>query len=107
MKQTRWGGAIVAVLLLVGVDAVRAAEKNNYTVTILVSDEEGEAPFIDADLVNAWGLARGSGPSPSETTAVLARRTSCSSRPDPTRRSTATSARLKSLNSGRRSSATE
>jgi uncharacterized protein (TIGR03118 family) len=36
---------------------------NNYKVTILVSNEEGEAPLQDPLLVNSWGIAAsGSGP---------------------------------------------
>src|SRR5204863_4210492 len=34
-----------------------AADPNNYRVTILVSNEPGEAPVIDSKLVNAWGIA--------------------------------------------------
>jgi uncharacterized protein (TIGR03118 family) len=36
---------------------LRAADVNNYQVTILVSNEAGEAPLIDSKLVNAWGIA--------------------------------------------------
>ena len=36
---------------------LRAADVNNYRVTILVSNEPGEAPVIDSKLVNAWGIA--------------------------------------------------
>jgi hypothetical protein len=36
---------------------LRAADVNNYRVTILVSNEPGEAPLIDPKLVNAWGIA--------------------------------------------------
>jgi hypothetical protein len=36
---------------------LRAADVNNYRVTILVSNEPGEAPVIDGKLVNAWGIA--------------------------------------------------
>jgi len=34
-----------------------AADKNNYRVTTLVSNEAGEAPVLDPKLVNAWGIA--------------------------------------------------
>ena len=37
--------------------ALRAADVNNYRVTILVSNEPGEAPVIDGKLVNGWGIA--------------------------------------------------
>jgi len=36
---------------------LRAADVNNYRVTILVSNEPGEAPVIDSKLVNGWGIA--------------------------------------------------
>jgi len=39
---------------------LRAAEDNAYTVTPLVSDQPGVAPVVDANLVNAWGLAASS-----------------------------------------------
>jgi uncharacterized protein (TIGR03118 family) len=35
----------------------RAADSNNYDVTILVSNEADEAPVTDPKLVNAWGIA--------------------------------------------------
>ena len=62
---------VLAALLLFGAAAFAyAAERakiqpaqtdkdNNYLVTILVSDEEDEAPVIDPLLVNAWGIAAG------------------------------------------------
>ena len=34
-----------------------AADINNYRVTILVSNEPGEAPVIDSKLQNGWGIA--------------------------------------------------
>lgn len=46
-----------ALVMSASVGLVRAAEKNNYQVTILVSNEAGEAPVIDPLLVNAWGIA--------------------------------------------------
>jgi len=36
---------------------LRAADVNNYRVTILVSNEPGKAPVTDPKLVNAWGIA--------------------------------------------------
>ena len=36
---------------------LHAADVNNYRVTILVSNEPGEAPVIDSKLVNGWGIA--------------------------------------------------
>jgi uncharacterized protein (TIGR03118 family) len=36
---------------------LRAADVNNYRVTILVSNEPGEAPVSDSKLVNGWGIA--------------------------------------------------
>ena len=65
------GRAVAAALLLCGTAvAARGAQRaqvkkvspvdksNNYSVTILVSDEEDEAPVMDPNLVNAWGIAR-------------------------------------------------
>jgi uncharacterized protein (TIGR03118 family) len=50
---------LIAALLAVAASAgiLHAADTNNYRVTILVSNEPGEAPVIDAKLVNAWGIA--------------------------------------------------
>ena len=50
---------LIAALLAVATSAgiLRAADTNNYRVTILVSNEAGEAPVIDGKLVNAWGIA--------------------------------------------------
>jgi uncharacterized protein (TIGR03118 family) len=45
------GAAIASATVL------RAADVNNYRVTILVSNEPGEAPVLDAKLVNGWGIA--------------------------------------------------
>jgi uncharacterized protein (TIGR03118 family) len=49
----------VLVSLLVGASVAvpRAADDNAYQVTILVSNEVGEAPLVDAKLQNAWGIA--------------------------------------------------
>ena len=41
----------------ISASVLRAADVNNYRVTILVSNEPGEAPVIDSKLVNAWGIA--------------------------------------------------
>ena len=50
---------LIATLFAVSasVGILRAADVNNYRVTILVSNEVGEAPVIDGKLVNAWGIA--------------------------------------------------
>ena len=42
---------------IVCASVLRAAESNNYRVTILVSNEPGEAPVTDTRLVNGWGIA--------------------------------------------------
>jgi uncharacterized protein (TIGR03118 family) len=47
--------ALVAVIASASV--LGAADVNNYRVTILVSNEPGEAPVTDAKLVNGWGIA--------------------------------------------------
>src|SRR5438477_5890516 len=49
----------LAALLVIGgsVGLAGPALKNNYQVTILVSNEAGEAPVTDPKLVNAWGIA--------------------------------------------------
>ena len=53
-------GLLALVLMLgvavVAVSPLRAAERNSYTVTPLVSDQPGVAPNTDPNLVNAWGL---------------------------------------------------
>lgn len=46
---------LCAAIASVGV--LRAADVNNYRVTILVSNEPGKAPVIDTRLVNGWGIA--------------------------------------------------
>ena len=55
-------GVALAVLVaaLFAAMPLGAAEDNAYTVTPLVSDQPGEATFLDANLVNAWGLAASS-----------------------------------------------
>jgi uncharacterized protein (TIGR03118 family) len=52
-------GLALAVLVaaLFAAMPLGAAEDNSYTVTPLVSDQAGEVPVVDSDLVNAWGLA--------------------------------------------------
>src|SRR5436190_22631652 len=70
MKSHRTTTGALAVLFLIVFAAIafgaeRATVKlavpgdkdNNYRVTILVSNEEDEAPVIDPKLVNAWGIA--------------------------------------------------
>src|SRR5260221_2468603 len=49
----------LAALAVIGgsVGFAGAAPKNDYRVTILVSNEAGEAPVQDRKLVNAWGVA--------------------------------------------------
>ena len=54
--------AVIAVLLLAGLPAgATAASPNVYSVTNLVSDQSGQAPNPDANLVNAWGLTSTAG----------------------------------------------
>ena len=48
--------ALVLGVAIVAVSPLRAAERNSYTVTPLVSDQPGVAPNTDPNLVNAWGL---------------------------------------------------
>jgi len=53
-------GRFITAASIAGVLAaslLRAADTNNYQVTILVSNEAGEAPVVDPKLVNAWGIA--------------------------------------------------
>ena len=71
MKTHRATCAVLTVLFLAGTAAIASgAERkkperagdgddgaNNYKVTILVSNEAGEAPHQDPDLRNAWGIA--------------------------------------------------
>jgi len=47
----------VALLVLIASSKSGAADSNNYQVTLLVSNETGEAPVTDPALVNAWGIA--------------------------------------------------
>ena len=51
--------AFVLGIAVVAVSPLRAAERNSYTVTPLVSDQPGVAPNTDPNLVNAWGLTAG------------------------------------------------
>jgi uncharacterized protein (TIGR03118 family) len=55
--------ALVLGSALVAASSLRAAERNSYTVTPLVSDQPGVAAHFDPNLVNAWGLTA-SGTSP-------------------------------------------
>ena len=53
-------GRLFLVILFAGVVAgavLHADNPNRYRVTILVSNEAGEAPVIDQNLVNGWGIA--------------------------------------------------
>lgn len=47
----------ISIVVVMAASLLRAADTNNYQVTILVSNEAGEAPVIDGKLVNAWGIA--------------------------------------------------
>ena len=73
MRSHRTSNGILAALLLLGGAAIAAAQtigpvppdvhperQNNYRVTILVSNEEDEAPVVDPLLKNAWGIAASS-----------------------------------------------
>jgi len=53
------GTAFVAALAVLCAFAAlgRAAEDNNYNVTVLVANQPGVAPVTDPKLVNAWGIA--------------------------------------------------
>ncbi len=51
--------AALAGLLAVASGAAAKATSNAYTVTNLVSDQPGQAPHVDPNLVNAWGLVAG------------------------------------------------
>src|SRR5689334_11864695 len=74
MKRNRTAGVWLTAMLVCGALAaddgsVRQTAKaasaapvdktNNYTATILVSNEADEAPLQDPLLVNAWGIAAG------------------------------------------------
>src|SRR5207237_5799549 len=56
MHIRRFPAAMLATIML-SAAILGAADKNSYRVTILVSNEAGEAPVIDPKLVNAWGIA--------------------------------------------------
>ncbi len=63
MKGHRTRSGVFVALFLIGSAALARGADNNYRVTILVSNEPGEAPVVDPKLVNAWGIAAGgSGP---------------------------------------------
>jgi uncharacterized protein (TIGR03118 family) len=51
--------ALVLGAAVVAVSPLTAAERNSYTVTLLVSDQPGVAAQTDPNLVNAWGLTSG------------------------------------------------
>jgi hypothetical protein len=64
LLKTHGRRGLLALVLMLGVAIVavsplRAAERNAYTVTPLVSDQQGVAPNTDPNLVNAWGLTSG------------------------------------------------
>jgi uncharacterized protein (TIGR03118 family) len=59
LKRTRDLIVLTASLLLLLPAAALAAPPKTYTVTPLVSDQPGVAPFLDPNLVNAWGLVAG------------------------------------------------
>ena len=52
-------GRFLSILFVIGVcsEMMAAAEKDNYHVTVLVSNQLGQAPVVDLKLVNAWGIA--------------------------------------------------
>jgi uncharacterized protein (TIGR03118 family) len=52
-------GAVAALALVVLVPVSTAGRANRYTVTPLVSDNGVPGTSVDANLVNAWGLAAG------------------------------------------------
>ena len=56
MHIRRFPAAMLATIML-SAAILGAADKNSYRVTILVSNEAGEAPVLDPKLVNAWGIA--------------------------------------------------
>jgi uncharacterized protein (TIGR03118 family) len=49
--------AATSIAAVMSASLLRAADTNNYQVTILVSNEAGKAPVVDPKLVNAWGIA--------------------------------------------------
>jgi uncharacterized protein (TIGR03118 family) len=57
LMRTRRFITLAAIAGIMSAGLLRAADSNNYTATILVSNEPGEAPVFDAKLVNAWGIA--------------------------------------------------
>src|SRR5439155_20540281 len=50
---------VTSLLMLVVPGSARAAQRNAYTVTNLVSDQQSVAAHTDPNLVNAWGLVAG------------------------------------------------
>jgi uncharacterized protein (TIGR03118 family) len=59
MRRVRLVFAPLLFILLIGttIAIARAANDNNYLVTVLVSNQAADhAPFTDANLVNAWGI---------------------------------------------------
>ena len=58
-KFLRMNGVLAAALLLGFAALALGKDKDNYRVTLLVSNEPGEAPVTDPLLKNAWGIAAG------------------------------------------------
>lgn len=56
-KMSWWFSASTALVLLLGTSAFA----QHYKQTNLVSNTSGVAPILDPQLLNAWGLSRGSG----------------------------------------------
>lgn len=59
LKRTRYLLVVASLLALLIPGSAGAAPGNAYTVVNLVSDQSGVAAHLDANLVNAWGLAAG------------------------------------------------
>jgi uncharacterized protein (TIGR03118 family) len=57
MDRGRFFAGSLLVLLGALAGLVRAADDNNYLVTVLVSNVSGQAPVTDPKLVNGWGIA--------------------------------------------------
>ena len=51
---------LLPIITILAAPVLDAANPNDYRVTILVSNEPGDAPVIDQNLVNAWGIAASS-----------------------------------------------
>jgi uncharacterized protein (TIGR03118 family) len=58
LRRLAIAAACATAIVVAGVPA-SAAVGNTYTVHPLVSDQPGEAPATDSNLVNAWGLTSG------------------------------------------------